>query len=40
MYICATVKIYILVAFLVTGMAGYLTVEWKERQKLREKAVQ
>jgi uncharacterized membrane protein (Fun14 family) len=38
--LCATVKIYILLAFLVTGMAGYLTVEWQEWRKLREKATQ
>ena len=39
MYLCATVKIYILLSFLVIGMAGYISVEWKERKKLREKAM-
>lgn len=40
MSLCATVKIYILLAFLATGMAGYLTIEWRERKKLKEKATQ
>jgi hypothetical protein len=40
MYLCATAKIYILLAFLVIGMAGYITIEWKERKKLNEKATQ
>jgi len=39
-YLCATVKIYILLAFLLIGMAGYLSIEWKERKKLNEKATQ
>lgn len=38
--LCVTVKIYILLAFLVVGMAGYITIEWNERKKLREKATQ
>lgn len=38
--LCATVKIYILLAFLVIGMAGYIIIEWKEHKKLREKATQ
>jgi hypothetical protein len=37
-FLCATVKIYILLAFLATGMVGYLYVEWKESRKLRQKA--
>jgi hypothetical protein len=39
-YLCAAVKIYILIALLFIGMAGYLTVEWQEKNKLREKAKQ
>lgn len=39
-YLCAAVKIYILIAMLIIGMAGYLTVEWQEKKKLREKAKQ
>jgi hypothetical protein len=39
-YLCAAVKIYILIALLVVGMTGYLTVEWQEMKKLREKAAQ
>jgi hypothetical protein len=39
-YLCAAVKIYILMAMLIIGMAGYLTVEWQEKKKLREKAMQ
>lgn len=35
MYLCAAVKIYILLVFLAIGMAGYLSVEWKERKKSR-----
>lgn len=38
--LCATVKIYIMLAFLAIGMAGYITIEWKEHKKLREKATQ
>jgi hypothetical protein len=40
MYLCATVKIYILLALLVIGMAGYIRIEWKEGKKLNEKATQ
>ncbi|PSN52296.1 UNC93-like protein [Blattella germanica] len=32
-YICATVKIYILLGVLIVGMAGYLLVEWEEKKK-------
>ncbi|XP_069691527.1 UNC93-like protein [Periplaneta americana] len=40
MYLCAQPKIYILIALLIIGMAGYLVVEWQERKKLRKKADQ
>lgn len=36
-FICATVKIYILLGILVVGMSGYLLVEWKENKKLKQK---
>ncbi|KDR14271.1 UNC93-like protein [Zootermopsis nevadensis] len=34
MYLCAAVKIYILMALLIIGMAGYLTVEWQEKKRI------
>jgi hypothetical protein len=40
MYLCAAVKIYILMALIIIGMAGYLTVEWQEKKKLQEKMKQ
>jgi hypothetical protein len=39
-YLCAAVKIYILIALLIIGMTGYLIIEWQEKKKLREKAMQ
>lgn len=39
-YLCAAVKVYILIALLIIGMVGYLVVEWQEKKKLREKAIQ
>jgi hypothetical protein len=40
MYLCVAVKIYILMALIIIGMAGYLTVEWQEKKKLQEKIKQ
>lgn len=34
--LCASVKMYVLLGVLGCGMVGYLTIEWKERQRLRQ----
>lgn len=34
--LCASIKMYVLLGVLGCGMVGYLTIEWKERQRLRQ----
>ena len=36
-FICAFIKVYILLAMLLIGMTCYLVVEWEEHKKLKQK---